>query len=67
MNKLHKDKSLGYAAPECVQSSKLTAKTDVYSLGMVFLELITGQKVTDKITGGKTLIEWVRDKQLRVI
>ncbi|KAI9071457.1 hypothetical protein K1719_046577 [Acacia pycnantha] len=56
----NKDKSLGYTAPECLQSLKLTAKTDVYSLGMVLLGLITGQMATDKIPGEKSLIEWAK-------
>ncbi|XP_054792601.1 uncharacterized protein LOC129298241 [Prosopis cineraria] len=58
--KVHKDKSLVYAAPECLENWKLTAKTDVYSFGMVLLELITGQRATDKISGEKNLVEWAK-------
>lgn len=59
-----KDKSLskcGYSAPECQGCGKLSTKADVYSFGAVILELITGRMISDKITGQKCLIEWVRN------
>ncbi|XP_050224582.1 wall-associated receptor kinase-like 8 [Mercurialis annua] len=34
----------GYLVPEYLQSSHLTDKSDVYSLGVVLVQLLTGQK-----------------------
>jgi len=50
-----------YIAPEYQEKGKLSTKTDVYSFGVVILELITGRKATDKISGDKRLVEWVRN------
>ncbi|XXG44209.1 hypothetical protein AAC387_Pa01g4072 [Persea americana] len=38
--------TLGYLDPKCFQTCQLTAKSDVYSLGIVLIELLTGQKPT---------------------
>lgn len=58
--KSHKDrKSFGYTAPEYMENGKLSTKTDVYSFGVVLLELITGKRATDKISGEKSLVAWV--------
>ena len=35
--------TLGYAAPEQLSGEKTDARTDQYSLGVVFFELLTGQ------------------------
>jgi formylglycine-generating enzyme required for sulfatase activity/energy-coupling factor transporter ATP-binding protein EcfA2 len=35
--------SLPYAAPEQIQSQKLSAQTDIYALGFVVYEMLTGQ------------------------
>ncbi|GMH10056.1 hypothetical protein Nepgr_011897 [Nepenthes gracilis] len=43
----------GYLDPEYFLTHKLTDKSDVYSLGVVFLELITGMH---PITNGKNLV-----------
>ncbi|XP_022774222.1 serine/threonine-protein kinase PBL27-like [Durio zibethinus] len=37
----------GYCAPEYLASGKLTMKSDVFSFGVVLLELITGRKALD--------------------
>uniref|UniRef100_A0ACD6AAR0 Uncharacterized protein n=1 Tax=Avena sativa TaxID=4498 RepID=A0ACD6AAR0_AVESA len=37
----------GYCAPDYVESGRLTLKSDMYSLGVLLLELITGRKVYD--------------------
>ncbi|KAF7833626.1 Proline-rich receptor-like protein kinase PERK2 [Senna tora] len=61
--KSYKDKSSGnsgYMAPEYLESGKLSAKADVYSFGIVLLELISGQRATDKIPGGKNLAGWAK-------
>ncbi|KAK3153481.1 hypothetical protein QOZ80_2BG0174110 [Eleusine coracana subsp. coracana] len=53
----------GYVPPEYYQSFRCTAKGDVYSLGVVLLELITGRRPTDKEDFGDTnLVGWVKMK-----
>ena len=49
-------------APEYATSGKLTEKSDVYSYGVVLLELITGRKPVDasQPLGDESLVEWVR-------
>ncbi|XP_020582036.1 probable serine/threonine-protein kinase PBL21 isoform X2 [Phalaenopsis equestris] len=37
----------GYCAPDYAMSGKLTVKSDVYSIGVVLLELLRGQKAYD--------------------
>ncbi|KAE8731575.1 putative serine/threonine-protein kinase [Hibiscus syriacus] len=39
--------TLGYLAPEYAFSGRLTRKTDVYSFGVLLLEIISGQTVVD--------------------
>ncbi|XP_030527333.1 probable serine/threonine-protein kinase PBL21 [Rhodamnia argentea] len=52
----------GYCAPEYAMSGKLTLKSDIYSFGVVLLELITGRKAIDctKKPGEQNLIAWSR-------
>lgn len=52
----------GYCAPEYAMSGKLTLKSDIYSLGVVLLELITGRKAYDssRKTGEQNLVVWSR-------
>uniref|UniRef100_A0A803PZ97 Receptor-like serine/threonine-protein kinase n=1 Tax=Cannabis sativa TaxID=3483 RepID=A0A803PZ97_CANSA len=61
----------GYMAPEWVYNLPITSKVDVYSYGMVVLELVTGRKSTDMqiydYGGGigdqhGRLVTWVREK-----
>ncbi|CAN0843647.1 Proline-rich receptor-like protein kinase PERK8 [Linum grandiflorum] len=52
--------TLGYLAPEYAEYGKVSTKTDVYSFGIVLLQLITGLKTTDKKLGGKSLVGWAR-------
>ncbi|KAJ0972138.1 hypothetical protein J5N97_020097 [Dioscorea zingiberensis] len=50
----------GYIAPELAYSVKLTEKSDIYSYGVVLLELLTGHSPTEPIFGeGKDIVYWV--------
>ena len=50
-----------YLAPEYASSGKLTDRSDVFSFGVVLLELITGRKPVDSSQplGDESLVEWV--------
>ncbi|XP_060674197.1 probable serine/threonine-protein kinase PBL23 isoform X2 [Ziziphus jujuba] len=50
----------GYCAPEYALTGKLTTRSDVYSYGVVFLELITGRRAIDyaRPTEEQHLINW---------
>ncbi|XP_042409217.1 probably inactive leucine-rich repeat receptor-like protein kinase IMK2 isoform X2 [Zingiber officinale] len=50
--------AVGYRAPELAKLKKANAKTDVYSLGMILLELLTGKPPADS-TNGMDLPQWV--------
>ncbi|XP_062151682.1 probable serine/threonine-protein kinase PBL7 isoform X2 [Alnus glutinosa] len=51
----------GYCAPEYATSGKLTMKSDIYSFGVVLLELITGRKaLADGHGHDRHLVEWAR-------
>ncbi|XP_043699460.1 serine/threonine-protein kinase PCRK1-like [Telopea speciosissima] len=54
--------TVGYAAPEYVQTGKLTAKSDVWSFGVVLFELITGRRSVDRNLprSEQKLLEWVK-------
>ncbi|TKW15586.1 hypothetical protein SEVIR_5G247500v4 [Setaria viridis] len=54
--------TFGYMAPEYASSGKLTDRSDVFSFGVVLLELITGRKPVDasQPLGEESLVEWAR-------
>jgi Leucine-rich repeat (LRR) protein len=50
--------TVGYVAPEYGQTMKATTKGDVYSYGVLAMELATGRKAVDG--GEECLVEWTR-------
>ncbi|KAG8501991.1 hypothetical protein CXB51_000199 [Gossypium anomalum] len=53
--------TFGYLAPEYVSSGKLTNKSDVFSFGVVLLELITGrQPYNPTLNMDESLVDWAR-------
>ncbi|PKA51878.1 inactive leucine-rich repeat receptor-like protein kinase IMK2 [Apostasia shenzhenica] len=50
--------ALGYRAPELSKLKKASNKTDVYSLGVILLELLTGKSPGDAVNG-VDLPQWV--------
>jgi len=64
----------GYMAPEWVFNLPITSKVDVYSYGIVVLEMITGKspttciQITDDgiVSHNERLVTWVREKRRKV-
>ncbi|KAK9065876.1 hypothetical protein SSX86_015278 [Deinandra increscens subsp. villosa] len=54
--------TVGYAAPEYVQTGRLTSKSDVWSFGVVLYELITGRRAVERNLprNEQKLLEWVK-------
>lgn len=54
--------TVGYAAPEYIQTGRLTSKSDVWSYGVFLYELITGRRPLDrnKPKNEQKLLDWVR-------
>ncbi|KAI3437504.1 Protein kinase domain-containing protein [Psidium guajava] len=54
--------TMGYAAPEYLQTGRLTSKNDVWSYGVFLYELITGRRPLDRNLpkSEQKLLEWVR-------
>ncbi|MQL90823.1 hypothetical protein Taro_023429 [Colocasia esculenta] len=61
--------TFGYLAPEYASSGKLTSKSDVFSFGVVLLELVTGRKPVDpsQPVGDESLVEWARPLMTRAL
>lgn len=52
----------GYLAPEYALGGQLTLKADVYSFGVLVLEIVSGRSNSKENWGGsqqKLLVEWV--------
>jgi serine/threonine protein kinase len=51
----------GYCAPEYQRTGQLTVKSDIYSFGVVLLELITGRRTIDNTRHSReqNLVSWV--------
>ncbi|XP_042443546.1 proline-rich receptor-like protein kinase PERK15 [Zingiber officinale] len=54
--------TFGYVAPEYAMTGHLVVKSDVYSYGVVLLELLTGRKPVDmsQPSGQENLVNWAR-------
>ncbi|KAJ6415399.1 hypothetical protein OIU84_004237 [Salix udensis] len=55
--------SYGYIAPEYAYTLQVDEKSDIYSYGVVLMEIISGKRSVDAAFGdGNSIVDWVRSK-----
>ncbi|XP_034888200.1 leucine-rich repeat receptor-like protein kinase TDR [Populus alba] len=55
--------SYGYIAPEYAYTLQVDEKSDIYSYGVVLMEIISGKRSVDAEFGdGNSIVDWVRSK-----
>ncbi|GLT40252.1 hypothetical protein SLA2020_144020 [Shorea laevis] len=55
--------SYGYIAPEYAYTLQVDEKSDIYSYGVVLMEIISGKRSVDAEFGeGNNIVDWVRSK-----
>ncbi|XP_022749808.1 proline-rich receptor-like protein kinase PERK1 isoform X2 [Durio zibethinus] len=59
--------TFGYLAPEYASSGKLTDKSDVFSFGVMLLELITGHRPVGSSYMEDSLVDWARPLLTRAL
>uniref|UniRef100_A0A0E0Q1Z1 non-specific serine/threonine protein kinase n=1 Tax=Oryza rufipogon TaxID=4529 RepID=A0A0E0Q1Z1_ORYRU len=53
--------TLGYIPPEYSQAWVATLRGDIYSFGVVLLELLTGKRPVQVLSKSKELVQWTRE------
>ncbi|GMI89221.1 hypothetical protein HRI_002591400 [Hibiscus trionum] len=59
-SKQNKIQTSKYLPPEFLENGTLSTQTDVYSFGMVLLEIITGKTTMDETSGHTGFLTWAR-------
>ncbi|THU71744.1 hypothetical protein C4D60_Mb04t04710 [Musa balbisiana] len=58
--------SCGYIAPEYAYTLQVDEKSDIYSFGVVLMEMVSGRRSVEAEYGeGNSIVDWVRGKMLR--